>query len=93
MTRPVMYKLDKRDIASPELCEMVYTDLRDNGPSIFDDVCDRVGYRSHLSVAAAIGILRTEDKVLQERPCDLSELPHDGKSIFEWLRLTTYSAV
>jgi len=88
-----MYKLDKRDIASPDFCEKVYNDLQENGPSVFDDVCDRVGYKGHFSVAAAIGILRTEDKVVQERPCDLSEVPHDGKSIFEWLRLTEYSAV
>ena len=86
MTRPRMYKLDKRDIAPPEFCEVVYEDLRENGPSVFDDVCDRVGYRGHFAVAAAIGILRTEDKVLQERP--------DNKgNIFECFSLTRYSAV
>jgi len=86
MTRPVMYEMDKRDLASPELRERVYMDLKENGPSIFDEMCKRVNHYSCLGVAAAIGILRTEDRVTEKRPKDRND-------IFEWLRLTTYSAV
>ena len=81
-----MYKMDKRDLAPLELRERVYRDLEENGPSTFDEMCDRVNHYICFGVAAAIGILRTENRVTEKRPKDRSD-------IFEWLRLTTYSAV